>query len=85
MTPYIWVNTGLYNGLLPNNTKPLLKLDFLFLRFCGIHPRAISQWVINLKLCKMSLENMLLILLPHTSILETNVLIAALEQTLVKF
>ena len=41
------------------------NVDFSLVRFCGIHLRAISLWVLKLLFCIMSLKSILLRLLPH--------------------
>ena len=41
------------------------NVDFKLVRFCGIHMRAISQWLAKLLFCIMNLKIIFLTLLPH--------------------
>ena len=53
----IWVNIGSGNGLLPDGTKPLPEPQKSSSNvFCGIHVRAISQWVLKSITCVRKLH-----------------------------
>ena len=67
----IWVNIGSGNCLLSVGvvcTKPLLEP--MSMGHCSIHPKAISQEMLTNFICNMCSENMLLKLLPHSSLHE---------------
>ena len=65
MVTYIQVNIVSGSGLLPDDTITWTNVDFLFVRLCGIHLRAISQWVSMLLFCMMSFKIIVSKLLPH--------------------